>query len=313
MTAQPKSVIKTYFESGDRPTQSQFSDLIDSYQDTSPALTVLSSASTGIVGLQLLGCNTSASAQSIIGVGGGTTVSAANIIFNNSNRLLGNVSAGVGTELSSTDFLFSGTTINLNPTAVSAGTYASPTIVVDSKGRITSATPGSGSSEVVLLGTGTASSSASLNFTSLISSAYDYYFFILKDLVPSTSSILWMRASIDNGSNYISATSNYSSQLSSHVPGGTTITVTGVATGTATALIMTASTTGAWQGKVNLLNPLSASNVGGVFWDIHDDSNGNIVEGYGNFGNPAVNAVQFLPSTGTLTSGKIYMYGVKNT
>lgn len=35
MTSQPKSVIKSYFETGDRPTQAQFIDLIDSYVNTS--------------------------------------------------------------------------------------------------------------------------------------------------------------------------------------------------------------------------------------------------------------------------------------
>lgn len=33
MTAQSKTVIKTYFETGDKPSQAQFIDLIDSYQD----------------------------------------------------------------------------------------------------------------------------------------------------------------------------------------------------------------------------------------------------------------------------------------
>lgn len=33
MTAQSKTVIKSYFETGDYPTQAQFADLIDSYQD----------------------------------------------------------------------------------------------------------------------------------------------------------------------------------------------------------------------------------------------------------------------------------------
>lgn len=35
MTAQPKSVIKSYFETGDQPTQAQFADLVDSYLDVS--------------------------------------------------------------------------------------------------------------------------------------------------------------------------------------------------------------------------------------------------------------------------------------
>ena len=35
MTAQSKTVIKSYFQTGDKPTQAQFEDLIDSYQDAS--------------------------------------------------------------------------------------------------------------------------------------------------------------------------------------------------------------------------------------------------------------------------------------
>lgn len=71
MTAQNKTTIKSYFQTGDRPTQAQFADLIDSYQDTNTNLTTLASANLGAVGLQVLSCVTSASAQSAIG---GTTV-----------------------------------------------------------------------------------------------------------------------------------------------------------------------------------------------------------------------------------------------
>lgn len=49
MTAQTKTVVKTYFETGDRPTQAQFVDLIDSYQDTDVVLSTLTSSATGIV------------------------------------------------------------------------------------------------------------------------------------------------------------------------------------------------------------------------------------------------------------------------
>lgn len=66
MTAQTKTVIKTYFETGDKPTQSQFIDFIDSYQNVSTALTALASAGTGTVGLQILATVTTAAAQSII-------------------------------------------------------------------------------------------------------------------------------------------------------------------------------------------------------------------------------------------------------
>lgn len=69
MTAQNKTTIKSYFETGDRPTQTQFGNLIDSYQDTTASLITLSSASLGSVGLQVLAAGTSAAAQSAIGLG----------------------------------------------------------------------------------------------------------------------------------------------------------------------------------------------------------------------------------------------------
>jgi len=69
MTAQNKTTIKSYFQTGDHPTQGEFADLVDSYQDAAANLGVLSSAAApGAVGLQLLSCATSASAASIVGV-----------------------------------------------------------------------------------------------------------------------------------------------------------------------------------------------------------------------------------------------------
>lgn len=86
MTAQNKTTIKTYFESGDKPNESQFVDLIDSYQDANDALGAIASAaqlgskgvinvtasgsvtfaSAGTVGKQLLAAETTAAAQSIV-------------------------------------------------------------------------------------------------------------------------------------------------------------------------------------------------------------------------------------------------------
>lgn len=45
MTAQSKNTIKAYFETGDQPSQAQFSNLIDSYQDAATVLTAISSSS----------------------------------------------------------------------------------------------------------------------------------------------------------------------------------------------------------------------------------------------------------------------------
>lgn len=67
MTAISKASAKAYFETGDKPTQAQFADLIDSYQDAASNLGVLSSAGLGTVGLRILSATTSASARSVTG------------------------------------------------------------------------------------------------------------------------------------------------------------------------------------------------------------------------------------------------------
>jgi hypothetical protein len=74
MTAESKTQIKSYFQTSDKPTEGQFANLIDSYQDINSNLTILASAGTGAVGLQLLATSTTAQAQSIIGVVSGGAV-----------------------------------------------------------------------------------------------------------------------------------------------------------------------------------------------------------------------------------------------
>lgn len=88
MTAQTKTVIKSYFETNDRPNQAQFVDFIDSYQNISQSLTAVQSAMAvgagllnvtnasaatltpaGTTGLAVLGDTTAVSARSNLGIG----------------------------------------------------------------------------------------------------------------------------------------------------------------------------------------------------------------------------------------------------
>ena len=59
MTARDKTTIKSYFERGDKPTQAQFADLVDSYIDT---------VSAGAVGFDVLRSDTQSSALAAIGI-----------------------------------------------------------------------------------------------------------------------------------------------------------------------------------------------------------------------------------------------------
>lgn len=64
MTVVSKTYLKTKFVTGARPTQQDFDDLIDSYQQ----LFTSAQASAGTVGLQILATNTTAQAQSILDI-----------------------------------------------------------------------------------------------------------------------------------------------------------------------------------------------------------------------------------------------------
>lgn len=98
MTAQSKTTIKTYFETGDRPTEAQFIDFIDSYQDAATNLGVLTSASLGTAGLSVLAAVTSASARSAIDAvnrGGDTMTGKLNIVAGTSAGAGINIGVGV--------------------------------------------------------------------------------------------------------------------------------------------------------------------------------------------------------------------------
>lgn len=94
MTSKTKDQIKTFFETGDKPTQSQFIDLIDSYIDKSGPLGVLETAVSGggqgfvfasaadakiigaAAGLAFLGVTVGTTAQAIQAVAGSYTTTA---------------------------------------------------------------------------------------------------------------------------------------------------------------------------------------------------------------------------------------------
>jgi hypothetical protein len=69
------------------------------------------------------------------------------------------------------------------------------------------------------------------------------------------------------------------------------------------------------NGWVDMVADQSGTSVQGAgFSSMIFDIGGNV--GYRTAGlcnGALVNAVQFLPSAGTITVGKIYMYGIKNT
>lgn len=80
MTAISKTSVKAYFQTGDRPTQAEFEDLVDSYQDVNPTLTYLVTAASAATSGQFYATN---------GTGGVALVSADKMNINNNILNLG--------------------------------------------------------------------------------------------------------------------------------------------------------------------------------------------------------------------------------
>lgn len=167
-----------------------------------------------------------------------------------------------------------------------------------------------------LLGTQTASSSASLNFTSLITSTYDEYLVEFVNLIPASAGAFpWIRVSTNNGSSYITSGSyNYTCTQDNR------FATDRAGSETATSIIMSAGVTGSGGnagscGHFRIFNPLSTSvNTnfrGDTYW-------------MGTYSQPAsfggcyttaaaTDAFQILFSTGNIASGVARLYGIPKT
>jgi len=92
VSVQNKTTIKSYFETGDRPTEAQFADLIDSYVDTSAGVLTAPVITGGtITSANINGGNISNVIVS------GSTIALTNLAQQPANTFFANSSSGVGT------------------------------------------------------------------------------------------------------------------------------------------------------------------------------------------------------------------------
>lgn len=133
MTARSKPAMKALFETGDRPSQSDFGDLIDSYADFSTAGTVVSAG--------LVMPNYFAVAGSPITTSGNFVVT---VSAQAQQQFLASPVSATGTPTFRT-FALS----DLPAQSVSAGSYANPTLSLNDRGLITAIAAGSSSVPVV--------------------------------------------------------------------------------------------------------------------------------------------------------------------
>ena len=176
---------------------------------------------------------------------------------------------------------------------------------------------------LVLLSTQTASSSASLSFTSGIDSTYDSYVFKFIDIHPSADNAgFQFNMSTDGGSNYnVTKTTTFFRAYHNESDTETALeyqTAHDLAQGTGYQTILNevgADNDQSCSGTLQLFNPSSGTFVKHFIanGNVYNSSNYSInyyVAGYGNT-TSAVNAVSFKFSSGNIDDGIIKMYGVK--
>jgi hypothetical protein len=179
------------------------------------------------------------------------------------------------------------------------------------------------SGALVLLSTQTASSSASLSFTSGIDSTYDSYVFKFINIHPDTNSVAFQfNLSTDGGSNYnVTKTTTWFMAYHYENDSATGLAYFGaqdVAQSTSDQVLGVSVGNGADEscaGYLQLFNPSSTTYVkhfissGSAYTSVPYIQN-YFVAGYGNT-TSAINAIRFQMASGNIDDGIIKMYGVK--
>jgi hypothetical protein len=159
---------------------------------------------------------------------------------------------------------------------------------------------------LVKLSTQTASVSSSIQFNNLLSTTYNVYMIVIDNLVPSATQSLELQVGTGAGPTY--STSGYSG-INNNISGGT---LGGSASATSNMTIatgLTSTTSGSFT--IYLYGINSANRVNCTV----DGLTAGSVRQLGAFvwaNTTAVTSVQFLPSTGTFTSGTFRLYGLQN-
>jgi hypothetical protein len=172
---------------------------------------------------------------------------------------------------------------------------------------------------ITFISSQTASNSASISFTSGLTSTYKAYRFVFSSIKPASSSNLSFNFSTDSGSNY-NVTKTTAQFRTLHNESDTTTALSffnGLAQSTAYQQFGNAGSASdkTISGSLLLFNPSSTTYVKhyiATLNDLTDDdfSEGIYSAGYGNT-TSAINAIQFKMTTGNMTAGTIYLYGIK--
>jgi hypothetical protein len=216
---------------------------------------------------------------------------------------------------------YAGTTAPTNTTRVNYDGAFHATSFVGSGAGLTGISGG-----LVLLATGNASASSSINFTAFNSTLYGNYLFVLSNVVLSADANLNVRTSSNGGTTYDSGVSDYAWWAVS-ASSGTPVSA-GSNTTSAVRLLNADARTASGNlsgdgvginGNLYLFAPDGGNSGIKIFmksqFAYYNTSNGYAssdgmgVRNIDDDGEP-VDGLRFIPSTGTITSGTFRMYGV---
>jgi hypothetical protein len=175
---------------------------------------------------------------------------------------------------------------------------------------------------ITLISSQTASASASISFTTGLTSTYKAYKFVFSNIhSASDNKIFEFNLSTDSGSNYnVTKTSTFFRAM--HTEADATVFGYDVDYDLAQSTSFQTLAEGvgsdndqATSGTLTLFNPASTTYVKHFIANVntsrHVDSSANFFSaGYGNT-TSAVNAIQFKMNSGNIDAGTIYMYGIK--
>lgn len=204
------------------------------------------------------------------------------------------------------------------------GVFTSSAITNNSVTNITSI-PNEPADGITFISSQTASNSASLSFTSGLTSTYKAYKFVFVNIRPATDAVNFQfNLSTDSGSNYnVTKTTTVFNPI--HFEDDTVAsldysTSTDLAQSTAYQRLVGDSQLGngadeSLSGSLQLFNPSSTTYVKHFIADVNYYEYRNasyriFVAGYGNT-TSAVNAINFQMSSGNISAGTIYLYGIK--
>lgn len=302
MTINSKATIKTFFQTGDTPSQAQFEDLIDSFVGLGEnSVQTIPSAVTVSGATSLYGANSFYGTNSIIGA---TTVSGA-------TGLYGDISLGVSAASTMKTALSLGTAAFLD-----VGTTANKIVQLNGSAQLP-AVDGSlltnvNSGAVTLISTQTASNSATIDFTSGIDATYTHYILEISNLIPVTNNVNAL-INMQQGGTFSLGSAYY-------ITGSkiTTGAVTTYNTTAGTSFVLSSGTLVA-NGDPHFIifeffNPavLNALLIKYYMNLLPNSSQPDIFYGAGSLNSIlATTGIQFLFSSGNISTGTFKLYGMK--